>query len=364
MRYADARQRPRECHAWVNVLAGNFVIVACDTPQGQFAPNRTVLLSIAANFRPLRGSTPMRLELVQQRLADGSATFTTPQDWRINDLGKGCFVATDPNKQFLFMSAVVQVLTPKWAGNVRNVPVAPFMEPHKALRMLCIRQGFVDEMSFLEVNPRNDLAQQARGIIAGPIIIEDFLYSAVKGPLRTKGFSFGFTMSSQVGVNWTFWHMTVAGPQGKFDAFVPTFAGMMESFRVNERFAANYVRSGMQRVREMQRTTMEMCRRNAQEIPAMMQAAYDERQRSRDYQDYGWSQYIRGESDWISNVEGGTAYRSDTWGVTNRDTREFWEGKNWDYTHFRGQNPKYNELMQEVNSRDLYERYVKNNPRG
>lgn len=91
----------------------------------------------------------------------------------------------------------------------------------------------------------------------------------------------------------------------------------------------------------------------------MMQAAYDERQRSMDYIDYQRTSYIRGQQDWISSMEGGAVYRSDSWGTKNTTTGEYWEGKAYDYYRFQGQNPKYNEQMQPVDSRALWERHIR-----
>lgn len=74
-------------------------------------------------------------------------------------------------------------------------------------------------------------------------------------------------------------------PAKKFDSFVPTLASMMQSYKIDDEFASGYIARGMARVMEMQRQTAELVARNAQEIHSMMQAAYEERQRSMDYID-------------------------------------------------------------------------------
>ena len=89
----------------------------------------------------------------------------------------------------------------------------------------------------------------------------------------------------------------------------------------------------------------------------MMQAAYDERQRSQDYIDYQRTSYIRGEQDWISSAEGGSVYHSDSWGTQNTTTGEFWEGQPYNYVNFEGKNPKYDEQMQAIDNRALFEKY-------
>ena len=99
-------------------------------------------------------------------------------------------------------------------------------------------------------------------------------------------------------------------------------------------------------------------RKAAREMGTVMQAAYDERQRSMDYIDYQRSSYIRGEQDWISEMEGGAVYHTDSWGTKNTATGEYYEGQPYDYVHFKGENPKYNEQITPINSRELWERHV------
>ena len=46
--------------------------------------------------------------------------------------------------------------------------------------------------------------------------------------------------------------------------------------------------------------------------------------------------------------------------VYNRsETGDTWEGKPYDYVHFEGKNPRYNEQMQPVDSRALWERHIR-----
>jgi hypothetical protein len=148
-------------------------------------------------------------------------------------------------------------------------------------------------------------------------------------------------------------------PAGKFDAFLGDFVSMPVSYKIDDAWAKTYVEQGMARLRELQRQTAAVIARNAQEIHAMMQAAYDERQRSQDYIDYQRTSYIRGEQDWVSSMEGGTVYHSDSWGTKNTTTGEYWEGQPFDYVHFTGQNPNYNEGMTPINSRELWERHIR-----
>jgi hypothetical protein len=118
----------------------------------------------------------------------------------------------------------------------------------------------------------------------------------------------------------------------------------------------------MARLRQLQQQTADKVARNAREIHEMMQSAYDERQKRMDYIDYQRKRYIRGESDWISQMEGGTVYRSDRWGTKNTSSGDYSEGQPYNYFNFTGKNPRYNEQMEEINSRALYEKYKNSLP--
>ena len=221
-------------------------------------------------------------------------------------------------------------------------------------------QGSMKNVKFESVIPREDVAaQMAQVYTAGPVQVEEFLYTCQTRGGRTKGYTFGFTFGSRTNTSWNFRHLTVMAPTDKFDAFVGNFVSMLASYKIDDAWAKTYVEQGMARLRQLQQQTAAIIARNAQEIHAMMQAAYDERQRSQDYIDYQRTNYIRGEQDWISSMEGGTVYHSDSWGTKNTTTGEYWEGQPFDYVHFTGQNPGSGQGMVPINSRELWERHVR-----
>jgi hypothetical protein len=95
--------------------------------------------------------------------------------------------------------------------------------------------------------------------------------------------------------------------------------------------------------------------RSAREIRESGMAAYRERQRSQEYIDYKRTGYIRGEQEWLSQAEGGVLYKSDHWGLSREGERVI-EGQEYNYYNFKGQNPRYNEIMTPVDiSREVYE---------
>lgn len=365
--YTPPKRGKTEFRTWVSRKGDDFTLSRIEAPAGQFEAMKPMLLTVLSNIRVTKGSfviqaagAPVKVQLVTHRLRDGSASFLMPQGWQCQDTGKGLFAAGDPGG-YSFLSGNVEVLTPQMRVNQPGILVSPYLAPGQAWQFITARYGLASNMRFEKVIPRADMARQLGQVYTvGPVTVEELVYTFTSREGRpTKGYTYGISFGSRLGTNWSFRHLTVTAPADRFGAWAGTFGSMMGSYRINERWAQEYVAQGARRLREMQQQTSAMVARNAQEIRQMMQAAYDERQRSMDYIDYQRTSYIRGQQDWISSMEGGTVYRSDSWGTKNTTTGEYWEGKAYDYYRFQGQNPKYNEQMQPVDSRALWERHIR-----
>jgi hypothetical protein len=366
--YTDRQKKRKEFRVWITGGDGNFTYSSIEAPEGQVAGSKQLLLTILSNVRimkgaigaTLAGSSPVKVPMVQTRLHDGSATFEIPQGWKHQSFGTGFFIAKDPSSLFSFMVAAAEAVTPQLGVKGQGLVVSPYLSPSRALQFFAARQNLLPNMQFLQVIPRQDLGLQIGQVYtSGPVTVEEFVYTFTSQGQRCKGYSFGISFGSRLNTNWKLWHMTVAAPADQFDAFASNFVVMCLSYKINDQFAQNYIAQGMARLRQMQQQTSQMVARNAQEIRQMMQAAYDERQKSMDYIDYQRTNYIRGNSDWVSGMEGGSIYHSERWGTKNTTTGEYYEGQPYNYFNFTGQNPKYNEQMQEINNRELYEKYRK-----
>ncbi len=364
--YTGPGKVKREFRSWLSCGGGSFLCSKIEASKGKLAGARELLLTILSNIRvtkgsfDLKGPPPIRAELVGYRLQDGSASFLIPRGWTVHELGAGSFIAADAKTGFSFVSASVDILAPKMGVNVAGVPVSPYLPPHKALEFLAAYQRIATQMRFLEIISREELAGEMKRVYtAGPVAVEDFLYTCLSGGRQSKGYSMGISFGSRLGTNWNFRHITVGAPLERFDAFLPTIIAMLSSYRIDEQWASNYVAKGIERLQQMQRDTFELVSRNADQIHEMMQAAYEERQKSQDYIDYQRSGYIRGQQDWVSSMEGGTAYHTDSWGTMNRSTGEYFEGRPYDYVNFTGKNPKYREQMSPIDTRELWERHIR-----
>jgi len=366
--YTDPQKGRREFRCWVSGGDGSFINSLVEAPAGRLAAAKPLLLTILSNVRVLkgafRGGAAASVPLVTHRLRDGSASFQLPRGWRYQEFGRGHFVATDASGLGLFVVATAQFTNPQHPYRPRvNVPGmlwAPYSRPHRGLQLAAAAVGAGTNMQFRRVTPRQDLAAQA-GYRGGPITVEEFEYTFVRRGRKYKGYTLGASCGTASGLTWSLFHLSVWAPLEQFDAFFPTFAAMLQSYTINPAFARVYIAKGLARLRVLQQQTMQMVARNAREIRETMQAAYDERRRSKEYIDYQTSRMIRGEQDWVSDVEGGTVYRTDRWGTRNLDTGERYKDRAYDYVNFEGRHPKYHERMTPINSRQLWERHFRPN---
>lgn len=365
-RFTHPRLGRREMRAWVSGGADRtFLWESIEAAEGRLATERRLLLTVLANVRVLRGaygaggraSALPPVPLVPYRLAEGSASFKVPRDFRVVELGRGHFVAADPSGLHSFAVADANFLSPRMGVRPAGTIVSPYLEPHRALPFLMSATGLAADMRADRVFPRPDLANaMARVYTAGPVSIEEFLHSSTVKGRRCRGYTFGISFGSRLDTNWNFTHLSVGAPAEEFDGRLLTFVEMLSSYRVNDQWAQQYVANGLARLRQLQQETAAIVTRNAQEIHSMMQAAYDERQRSQDYIDYQRTSYIRGTQDWISSVEGGAVYHSDSWGTKNLATGERWDGQPYNAVNFEGRSPKHDETLTRIDSRELFEK--------
>jgi hypothetical protein len=359
--YTDPKKGKKEFRCWISGRGGAFTFSSIEAPEGQLAKKKQLLLTILANVQVIKGASwgiqPVRVPMVRYRLRDGSASFMIPRDWTVQEFGTGHFAARDPSGLYSFVVASVEVFSPRLGVNVPGAVYSEYRTPHQALKILAERQGAISNMNFDEVIPRPDISRMIGQVYTlGPVTTEEFTSRFVTRNTRCKGYSLGVCLGSRLGINWRFWHMSVGTPASKFDPFVSNFVTMMQSYKIDDKFAMNYIARGMARVRQMQQETAAMVARNARDIHDMMQAAYDERQKSMEYIDYQRTNYIRGQQDWISGMEGGSVYHSDAWGTQNTATGEYHEGAPYNYFNFTGQNPKYAETMTPINDRAAWQK--------
>ena len=356
----------REFRSWASSRGGEFSYLLIEAPEGRLEAMRPTLLTILVSVRVTKAGAGRvtevaKVPLVEHRLKDGSVKVSVPGDWTFADIGKGCFIAADPSGQYAFMVSGAMALTGKGGVVAPGTPLSPYLVPSQAFRFFTGVQGLATKMQFLDVKPRPELARlmMVPGR-TGAAHAEEFVYTYTnREGVPSKGYTFGVTTIQITGYTWGIWHMTVVGPADGFDAYAGNYAAMFKSYAGNEAWAKEYIARGNERLRQMDRETSAKIAEAASYCRQVSQAMYEERQKSQEYIDFRRTEYIRGESTWISEVEGGAVYHTNTWGTKNTWTDQEWQGKPYDYVNFEGKNPKHNEMMQPVDSRRLWEQHIR-----
>lgn len=360
--YTDRTRVRKDFRCWVMLGQGMFTYYAIAAPQGQFATANPLLLAVLVNARLLDGSFKMgaggaAATLVPRMLSDHSARVSVPANWAIHSLGAGQFLACDPSRSYGFMVAAAFAVSPNMRVRGQGFVVSRFLPPRQALPFFAGRQGLMRNVRLLATVPRPDAARLASSFYrAGPILAEEFLYTFTnREGAACKAYTFGISFGSHLGSSWRLWHMTVFARHNLFDACASNFVAMLKAYALNDQYVKQYVANGLQRLRELQAQTAQIVSRNAEEIRRINLSIHQNKMKSMDYTSYLFTRYMRGEQDWVSSTAGGRVYRSDTWGTKDLATGEYVSPV--DYIHYQGQT-RYGQ-MQSVNTRELYERYVR-----
>jgi hypothetical protein len=174
--------------------------------------------------------------------------------------------------------------------------------------------------------------------------------------LRCRGYYEVLGMSPLPSGQWGIIFLALWAPEAEFERWVPALLQIGGSFRIDERWASEYIRAGVENLRRQAARTSRMMAETAAAARESSMAAFQERARSQDYLDYKRTMTIRGEQEWVSQVEGGALYKSDHWGLS-REGQPLLEGQPYNYYNYEGRNPRYDESMTPVDaSREVYER--------
>jgi hypothetical protein len=151
------------------------------------------------------------------------------------------------------------------------------------------------------------------------------------------------------------WFTILAGiwaPERDSYLYLPALDEVASSFSINDQYAKEYIRAGLARLHEMQKQT-DAAIRDLNRAREQNQLDWEDRQRRKEFSDSKWDDYRRGNSYWVSDLEGGKVYATDTWGTRDTVTGDYYEGGGYNWTNFEGENPRYRESMREVSSYEL-----------
>jgi len=372
-RYMSTRKVPIRGRYYFNTHYPDATIFGYEAPAKEFEERKPLLLSVLSNFTILDpsvaakqpgDSTPRKkaldLRMSKTVSADRSFSLLVPEGWKMEG-AKGQALCTPPGDGIAgFISTTIPFWGPSQIPNfdssrIPGVIHAPYMRPVDAL-IVAMRETGSRNHQVLERVSDPDRAREASLALNRGIDVEraSVAFDSRTG-VRCQGI---YDVSGSRPLPSGQWGIAVSGiwaPRDEFAEYLPSLVKMAESYRIDEQFAAEYVRRGLENLRRLTRETAEKSARSAREIRESSMAAYQERQKSMDYIDYKRTGYIRGEQEWLSQAEGGTLYKSDHWGLS-REGKSVVEGQEFNYYNYKGQNPRYNETMTPVDiSREVYE---------
>jgi len=360
------RNIPVEGKYSFNVKHPTALVTGYEAPAKQLKDMIPTLLTIIANITILddqvyrahtsqaKGGEPTVLPMREVTAQDNTCRLLVPQGWNLT-AGKGAAVCASPdeNAGFIFTTVgfVARSRIPYFDS--ANIPGLhyEYMRPIDALIVAARHMGSSNH-KVLERYANRSAAMQGSAFLKKQVDAEIALisYTNRKG-VACVGY---YDVVGSVPDNAGQWGIIPTGfwaPANQFARYLPSLIKIAESFRINEQWAAEYVRQGMAKVREMMKNTSSMMSRYAEEMRQSSLASHQNRMKSSDYISYKFSTYMRGEQDWVSSLEGGTIITSHHWGLTVNG-RTTLEGPPFNYYNFQGE--KYG-LIPVDSSREVFE---------
>ena len=345
-------------------------LLAIEAPVAQFDRLKPLLLTVISNITFLDGKLqrtaagtqpvePIQLQLVRRTLPDRTASMLAPPNWTFTGQ-KGAALCVSPDERAGFAFANAEYMgrsnIPYFnSAVVRGVRYAAYKQPVDALQMVMGDFGATGIRVEKRFADRQRAQNAARALNRGVDVESAVMTSTSRRGVRMKGFYDVVGLRPLASGQWGIIYFGIWSPEAEFERYQPVLAQMAQSYAINEAWAAEYIRNGLARLREMMAETRRRMAETATAVRRSSYEAFQERMRSWDYIDYKRTMTIRGEQEWVSRLEGGALYKSDRWGLS-REGERIAEGRPFNYHNYRGESPRYNETMTPVDvSRQVYE---------
>jgi hypothetical protein len=329
-------------------------------PAVAIAAERGLLLNVMASVAFIKkdsrpeesGPQFWRPQLVQRVAPDRSLSVKIPADW--NFLAGGGKVVAGAN------NGGPGIIFTSLEGNpmVRGVPITQgviasrYLPPPQTLSY--VLQGFGHRNIRIEgyVRDANTTAElMARLRRQGDAQDVTARWTSSAGPPCEGAFKVINAAPSMTGL----WFTIIAGiwaPERDAHLYLPALEEIAASFSINDQYAREYIRAGLARLRDMERQTAAAIQ-DLNRAREQNQLDWEERQRRKEFSDSKWDDYRRGNSYWVSDLEGGKVYATDSWGTRDTVTGDYYEGRGYNWVNFEGENPRYRESMREISSYEL-----------
>lgn len=221
------------------------------------------------------GGAPVRPQLVQTRLTDGSGSIGLAPGWRITGAYKGTVDAQGPNESIVSLGGYQHVFP---RGNYPKKINGPYLQPWPAWQAYvdaindhAIRNGRAS-IRLIEQVPTQAKPGQESAYIAYEVVTAD--------GKRRRGLASVITspFHDDLG-SWFFYASFVGGLAERFPEDFPTMWEMWKSWSVNQAVFKERMDSVLKSMRE---------------INGLIQAANADRQHAFDNHDFGWDETFRG----------------------------------------------------------------------
>lgn len=316
-------------------------------PSARLTSERALLLDVLTNVT-VQASRPLSPRMVMRRAEDGSSSLTVPDDWNLL-AAKGAVISGAPQGRAGFVLTSFQAFPSNLGVPVSpGVIISPYRGPDGFLRAVFQQFRNRDTRVLAAIpdggTPVQCVSQVKRGCDAADIKVS---WTSPEGVACTGGFKV-VTFHPNFAGQWFGLIAGVWGPADDLARWVPVLEKVSASFAIDDRYAKEYIRAGMARVRELELET----RSKIQSLYSAIednQRAYERRSADKDASNSKWDDYRRGNSYWISDLEGGKVYRTDPWGLQDMSSGDRLEGRPQSYIHFEGESPRHpSEHMREI----------------
>jgi hypothetical protein len=334
-------------------------------PESRLTAQRSVLLNVMASFAfarasaasGSRGAAPapavVQIPLTPRTAQDGSLSIRVPADWNfLAGGGKVVTASRDGGMGFIFTSFAGNPMLPQ-ASIAQGIIGTRYLPPAQAL-------GFVfsafknQRFRILSAQPDAATVRECVARSGRTCDAQDFLVSYVspEGTPCVGAFKMISAPPSVTGM----WFCLVAGlwgPEREFSRYFPLLEQVGSSFAINDQYARRYIQAGLENLRRLQQKTQAAIQ-DLNQMRAQNQQDWEARQERKAYMDSKWDDYRRGNSYWVSELEGGKVYQTDSGGTLDPVTGQYYDGRPYNWVNFEGQNPRHpSETMREVTSYEL-----------
>jgi len=342
-----------------NIKHSTAVVFGYEAPAKHFKEMVPTLLTVISNITVLDPQTYQRLAsqrkgaqspmppMKQTSALDGTCTLLVPQGWNLT-AAKGRALCTTPDGDTGFIFTLIDFVGKSQIPYFDSSKIPglhyEYMPPADALVVASRHTGSTDHR-ILERHPNPSLATPKN---AAEIVL--ISYTSKNGVTCVGYFDVVGGYPSSTG-QWGIIPMGFWAPQNQFSRSLPSLIRIMESFQINQQWAADQVRQGMLRVQELMKKTSSMMSRYAEEMRQSSLASHQNRMKSGDFINYKFSTYMRGEQEWVTGLEGGKIYTTDHHGLSSGG-KMLIEGPGFNYYNYQGE--KYGHIPVD-SSREVYE---------